>query len=56
MQWRSVSAAGTWGNWKTLVDLTNSDQITKVGTITSGTWHGSVISASYIDSNIERRG
>lgn len=56
MQWRSVSAAGTWGNWKTLVDLTNSDQITKVGTITSGTWQGSVISATYIDSNIERRG
>lgn len=47
----------TLANVKTEIVTTaavNSAAATTVGTITSGTWHGSVISATYIDSAIAR--
>lgn len=39
MQWRTSTAAGTWGDWRTLLDSTNyttyTSTITSVGTLTS---------------------
>ena len=42
-------------------DITNlsswsgSSSINNIGTITSGTWEGSIINENYIDSNIARK-
>lgn len=44
MQWRGSSAAGTWDNWRTLLDSNNytSYTVTKTGTGASGTWDISI--------------